>query len=145
MMVTCANAQDFDNTYYAFGGGGATISTFRDASSLFHIGGGGEFVAANRLGAGAELGYLGPWSNGSNGIGVLSVNGLYRFPGTSSQFFVTGGYSLGFRSRAASFGNVGVGINIWSSSNLGLRLELRDHIRDGSTQWLIARVGIAFR
>src|SRR5688572_20797054 len=88
-----------DAAYYACVGSGAATSTFRSSTTLFHVGGGGEFAASNGLGVGTELGYLGPWVNGSNGVGLMSLNGLYRFLPGNIQPFVTGGYSLGFRSQ----------------------------------------------
>jgi hypothetical protein len=113
---------------------------------LVHAGAGAEFIVRHGLGAGAEIGYLTPWSNGSNGVGVVSLNGLYRFDANQKTMpFLTGGYSLGFRSQAAHFGNIRGGITYWFSRGIGLRLELRDNIRDSSTHWLILRVGIAFR
>jgi hypothetical protein len=146
LWTISAYAQEPVSSYYVFGGAGGSVSTFRStSSSLFHVGGGGEFASSRGLGVGAELGYLGPWSNGSNGVGLFSLNGLYRFTPTPTQFFVTGGYSLGFRTNAASFGNIGIGVNVGPASGLGLRLELRDHIRDGSEQWIIGRVGIVLR
>ena len=136
-------------SYYAFVGAGGTTSRFGQTTSLFHVGGGMEAVARSGLGAGVEGGYLGPWSNGSNGIGILSVNALYRLGGSPRTAqtvpFITGGYSLGFRSTAASFGNFGGGLIHWFGEGTGLRLEFRDNVRDGSTHWLVFRAGLDFR
>jgi hypothetical protein len=147
MILFTANAvAQGGPSYYAFAGAGGSTGTFGRTMSLAHAGGGAEFIAQNGLGAGAEIGYLTPWSNGSNGVGVMSLNGLYRFGANQKTMpFFTGGYSLGFRSQAAHFGNVGGGITYWFAERTGLRLEFRDNIRDFSTHWLIFRVGIAFR
>jgi hypothetical protein len=147
LFASAAPAQDAELSGYAFGGAGAATSTFsRSSTALFHVGGGAEFTARNGLGAGAEFGYLGPWSNGSNGVGLLSLNGLYRFAREQrTQPFVTGGYSLGFRSQTAHFGNIGAGLTTWLSPGTGLRLEFRDNIRDPANHWLTFRFGVAFR
>jgi len=142
MLARSAAAQTQTN-YYAFAGAGTSSTTFGRSTALFHLGGGAEFIAPAGFGSGAELGYLGPWSNGSNGVGLLSANGLYRFRGRVEPF-VTGGYSLGFRSQTAHFGNIGGGFHYWKTKT-GIRFEVRDHIRDGSTHWIIFRVGLAFR
>jgi len=131
------------SSFYAFGGVGTATSRFGPSIGLVHVGGGGEFVAQSGFGGGAELGYLAPWQNGSNGVGLLSLNGLYRFRGTEVVPFVTGGYSLSFRSSATSFGNIGGGMTWWRGSR-GLRLELRDNLRDAANHWIVIRVGIAF-
>jgi hypothetical protein len=74
---------------------------------------------------------------------LLSANGLYRFR-SRIEPFITAGYSLAFRSRTAHFGNIGGGIHHWMG-NTGIRLEVRDHIRDGVTHWISFRAGIVFR
>jgi hypothetical protein len=148
LLFCTANVFGQDNppSYYAFAGAGAATSTFGRSTALFHVGGGTEIAVKNGLGFGAEFGYLGPWSNGSNGVGVLSLDGLYRFSrANDTQPFLNGGYSLGFRSSAAHFANIGGGITRWLRSGTGLRIEFRDNIRDPSTHWLIFRVGVAFR
>jgi hypothetical protein len=139
-------AQEGPASYYAFGGAGAATSTFGRSTSLFHVGGGAEFVGDSGFGGGLELGYLGPWSNGSVGVGVFSANGLYRFRTSGgTEPFLTGGYSLGFRSSAAHFGNFGGGVIHWFNSSTGLRLEFRDNVRDPSNHWLVFRAGVMFR
>ena len=131
--------------FYTFVGAGSSVSTFGSNFGTFHGGAGGEYTARNGLGAGAEFGYVAPRSNASNGVALLSLNGLYRFTQGRTEPFLTGGYSLGFRSRAASFGNIGGGVTYWARENLGIRFELRDNIRDPATHWVIARFGVAFR
>ena len=146
LSATTMFAQDTSLSAYTFAGVGAATSTFNRSTTLFHVGGGAELTNAKGLGVGTEFGYLGPWSNGSNGVGLYSLNALYRFAHDSEvQPFVTGGYSLGFRSQTAHFVNVAGGATAWFRPGMGVRIEFRDNIRDPSTHWLILRVGLAFR
>jgi hypothetical protein len=62
-------------------------------------------------------------------IGLLSVNGIYLFGqrDQSSRLvpFITGGYSLGFRSGAGHAVNFGGGTHYWFSRHAGARFEVR--------------------
>jgi len=111
---------------YVFAGFGAVNA--EDAT--FHFGGGGEGYLFRGLGVGFELGYLAPFQYLGEGIGVLSVNGLYDFGRTRSKKvspFVTAGYSLAFREGTANALNFGGGIHYWFARRFGLRVEFRDH------------------
>jgi len=125
-------------------GGGATTGTL-------HFGGGVEALFYKGLGVGGELGYLAPKRSFSNGIGILSLNGSYHFrnskPPRKAVPFVTGGYSLGFRSGTQNLFNFGGGVNYWMRDHLGLRLEFRDHVnpRYGTAHYWEFRIGLAFR
>ncbi len=108
------------------GGGGTTL----------HLAGGGE-VLFKGVGPLFEVGYLGPTSYLSEGLGVLSLNGVYHIPagGESRSIvspFVTGGYSMFFREGHANFWNVGGGVDWWVGRKIGVRVELRDQIRHES-------------
>ena len=105
------------------------------------------FEVRERVGVGAELGVVGSWSN----YGMFSVNGYYHFADRSARVdpFVTGGYSLGFRSGTLNFGNFGGGVNLWLRESLGMRIEFRDHVHISSRvsdfhYWGI-RLGVVFR
>ena len=127
-------------------GGGSTTSTV-------HFGGNGEALVYKGLGVGAEIGYLAPWSSMSDGIGVFSANGSYNFfPRRGEKKlvpFVTGGYTLFFRSGSANGFNFGGGVNWWLKPKAGLRLEFRDQVWPGhccnSAHFLEFRVGLAIR
>jgi hypothetical protein len=101
---------------------------------------------------GAELGYLAPTAGLGSGIGVLSLNGAYHFlPKKDGKLapFVTGGYSLGFRSGTINMYNFGAGAHYWFTKRVGLRLEFRDQIWPGGGgpmfhHWGF-RLGVAFR
>lgn len=118
----------------------------------FHYGGGAEGLVYKGLGAGAEIGYIHPTKNFGCGLGVFSANGSYHFGNYRSGGvvtpFVTGGYSLLFRSRTANAFNVGGGVTYWFRRGIGLRFEFRDHVwpEEGEVGHLIGfRVGLAFR
>ena len=90
---------------------------------------GGEGILAGGLGVGGELGYLYPGSQFAAGIGLGSVNASYHFFKGPARWvpFVTGGYSLAFRSDGTSLVNYGGGLNYSFRPRLGLRLEVRNH------------------
>jgi len=136
---------------YVFVAPGGTAGCGGSTVALLHFGGGGEALLYKGLGVGAELGFLAPMQYLGDGIGILSVNGSYHFLNASATRkmipFVTGGYSLAFRSGAANGVNLGGGINYWLGERLGLRVEFRTHSTAGnfSCQMWQARFGLAFR
>lgn len=134
---------------YVFAAPGAIVGEGESASTL-HFGGGGEFDIYQGLGLGAEIGYLSPIRQMSDGIGVLSINGLYSFKGLANPKlvpFITGGYSLAFRSGTENAINFGGGVNYWFAEKVGLRFEFRDHLPTSNISYHIlqGRVGVNFR
>lgn len=131
---------------YGFGGvggtsGGSTVGTF-------HVGGGGEFLVHKGLGLGAEIGYLSPFGDPGEGIGILSTNVGYHFvrPNHKLVPFVTGGFSLAFKHGSSGGGNFGGGVQYWMKPHVGLRFEFRDHIFSSDSPHIYGvRVGISFR
>jgi hypothetical protein len=147
--VSFAQAGDKRAWGYVFGGvGGAS-----DGEGAFaHVGGGGEGLLHKGFGIGGELGYFAPVSGTfGNGVGILSVNPAYHFTNASASKkvvpFVTGGFSLAFRSSAASGGgNVGGGVQYWFKEKAALRVEFRSHVFSSDRPYLHSlRVGISFR
>lgn len=132
---------------YVFAAPGA-LTCCGESLSTLHVGGGGEVKVWKRLGAGAEIGALGPTEDFSAALGVMSANGYYHLLGSGRKLdpFVTGGYSLFWRSGHVNMGNIGVGANYWFARHFGLRVEGRDHIRhtggDSLHYWGV-RFGIA--
>lgn len=133
---------------YAFGAvGGATGSS----DPLFHVGAGGERLLYKGFGIGGELGYLWVGERPDAGLGVLSADAQYHFLNASRSGkvvpFVTGGYSLLFRSGALNGANFGGGVNYWFKERAGLRFEVRDHFlpQNADTHFIGFRVGITFR
>lgn len=113
---------------YVFFAPGAIVSN-GTSTGTFEIGGGAEGFLYRGLAVGAELGYLAPWRARGDGIGLLSADGSYHFSrGSRVSSFLTGGYSLAFRSGSANAINFGGGANLWVSGHTGSRLEFRDHI-----------------
>jgi hypothetical protein len=137
------------NGYVFFAPGG--ISCCGQTTMTLHLGAGGEAVLAKGVGFGAEIGALGTRKYYSDSVfGVLSPNGYYHFlhdKDSRLDPFVTGGYSLFFRSGHGNFANFGGGINCWFNKRLGARLELRDHINTTNTigHFWGVRFGLAFR
>ena len=135
-----------DGQGYAFVGLGAINA---EAGTL-QFGGGAEANLYKGLGIGLEIGYFSPMEAFGDGIGIFSVNGQYIFGLENPRRFkpfVTGGYSLAFRSSTANAMNFGGGIHYWLSNRLGLRLEIRDYIIPDIWDmhaWQ-GRVGLEFR
>lgn len=124
--------------YFFFGPG---------SSTALHLGGGGEAYIYKGLAAGGEIGYLFPRSGFGYGVGLLSANGSYHFNrGThwKIQPFVTGGYTLAFRSGAVNLWNAGGGLTYWMSNRAGLRVEFREY-RDWRHGLHELRVGLSLR
>jgi hypothetical protein len=139
------------NGYVFFAPGGISCCGHTDAS--LHLGVGGEAVLGWGLGLGAEIGGLGTRRYFTDSVfGVFSPNGYFHLLQRRSSRvdpFVTGGYTLFFRSGHANLFNVGGGLNVWLAGRLGARLEFRDHIWDDTSgpavhYWGV-RFGLAFR
>lgn len=131
---------------YAFFAPSAVISEGVYAGTA-SFGGGGEFILYKGIGAGADLAYISPWGDFSDGIGMFSLNASCHFnrAGKVSPF-VTAGYSLAFRSGHADLFNFGGGAHWWFGEGVGLRLEFRDHVQAGyNTHLMQARIGFSFR
>jgi hypothetical protein len=128
--------------------GPAGVSGFAGrGSDAFHATAGVEIVAGDRFGVGGEFGFF-------NRLIVGSANGTVHLAGLNGAKvspFATAGYSrmgIGDGEGAFSAWNVGAGAHIWFGRRVGMRLELRDHVRPddrGTTQYWSARAGVAFR
>ncbi len=129
--------------------GGATDSGHTDTT--LQLGVGGEGVFAKGIGVGADIGYLYPTAASfSSGLGSASVNGFYHFNHKHVRLdpYVTGGYSILFRSGHLNLLNVGAGANWWFARHFGLRFEFRDnmHVTSGdNTHFWGFRFGLDFR
>lgn len=119
---------------------------------MMSAGAGGEGFLYKGLALGGELSYVFPREYPSDGFGLFSVNGAYHFvnrqrPGRIVPF-VTGGYTLGFRSGTANLMNWGGGVTWWVSQRVGLRTEVRSYEYVGShAEHFLAgvRFGVQFR
>jgi hypothetical protein len=116
-----------------------------------HFGVGGEGLVYKGLGVGGEIGYLGATRHLNEGFGVFSPNVSYHFLNATKSGklapFVTGGYSLLFRSGVGHAVNFGGGVNYWFKDRVGVRLEFRDHvvIYPDLGHFFGFRIGLAFR
>jgi hypothetical protein len=133
---------------YVFVGPGASSG---DSPTMLNFGVGGEGFVYKGLGVGAEIGGFVPVSEPDAGVGVFSPNISYHFPKASNSGklvpFVTGGYSLFFRSNIAHAANFGGGVNYWFKDRVGLRVEVRDHVltQYSDVHYVGFRFGLAFR
>jgi hypothetical protein len=120
------------------------------SAMTLQFGVGGEAVLWKGLGLGAEVAAVGVRQDfGDSVLGVFSPNGYYHFiHGKDLKLdpFVTGGYTLMFRSGSESLFNFGAGANYWFHHHLGARLEFRDQVYtkfDTLHYWGV-RFGLAF-
>jgi hypothetical protein len=130
--------------YGYFGVMGSDGTTF---GKLLNPGLGAEVFAYKGLAASADIGYVGYYNNfRADGLGLFSPNVSYHFYRSRTVVpFITGGYSLAFRSGTANMGNYGAGLTYWFGRRVGLRVEGRDH-RDASGYHISGvRVGVSFR
>jgi hypothetical protein len=106
-----------------------------DSDGAMNIGVGGEARILRNVGLGAEVSWFTPWQSFDSGFGIFSPNGYIHFVNDRRARFdpyATIGYSLFFRSGTASLLNFGGGANWWFSDRLGLKFEVRDHVRPDS-------------
>jgi hypothetical protein len=149
MLAFCAAAlAQSTNGYVFFAPGGLTSSGH--TGMTIHAGGGADVILGKGLGLGAEIGALGPREDLSAAVGMFSPNASFHFireKGRKADPFVTGGYTLMFRSGTANLFNFGAGANYWFRDHLGLRVEFRDHVytRYATLHYWGLRVGLSFR
>jgi len=122
-------------------GGGGTLQ---------QLGLGGDGFLYKGLAVGAEVGYQFPSEGFTYGYGLLSVNGSYHLNHNRHAKispFITGGYSLAFRSGHANLANFGGGVTWWMAKHAGLRLEVRDYVWTccNSQHSPSVLVGVSFR
>lgn len=131
---------------YAEGGLAGVSGFFGRWSDSFHVGGGGEFVAGDRVGIGGEVGFFNRLIVGSANATVYPVRASARF-----SPFVTGGITrMGIGDGEGGFQafNIGAGLHYWAGEHVGFRTEFRDHIRPGDrgpTQYCSVRAGVVVR
>ena len=118
-----------------------------------HAAGGGEILAWGRFGAAGEFGLLaGP----DSGLFITSVNAvLHVVPSVPTPVrsrtspFITGGYSRASSGEGAfDAWNIGAGADVWLKPRVGVRIDVRDHIRlddRGGVHYWAVRGGVVFR
>jgi hypothetical protein len=98
---------------------------------VLSFGGGGEGFLWKGLAVGTDLNYLAPRHDTGEGIGLWNLTGGWHFTNRTREQkvvpFLSGGYTLAFRSGTANLINYGGGINYWFRPRLGLRIEVRDY------------------
>jgi hypothetical protein len=132
---------------YGVAGPATTMGFVNHSRITVNAAGGGEVVAADRVAVGGEVGFF-------NRLIAGSANATVHLGGVKNSRlspFVTGGYTrmgIGDGEGAFSAWNVGAGAHFWFGDRMGLRVELRDHLRPddrGTTQYWSLRAGLAFR
>jgi len=144
-------SKSFGHGYAFFAPGAATTFSCRSCTfGTLHVGGGGEAILYKGLGIGAELGYLVPMEEMSQGFGLVSLNGVYVFRrGGKARVepFLTGGGTVVISGGAYGGINFGGGVHYWMRKRVGLRIEFRDHVPTESfnSHLFEGRIGISFR
>jgi hypothetical protein len=133
-----------------------------EISGITHVGGGGEVAVYRKLAVAAEIGYLRPWQETYEDVGLFSLDAIFHMPkrGKVSPF-VLAGLSLSLRDRTLALhrntdpygtaetlnlANFGIGCTFWFKPRSGLRFELRDHLylAEADRHYLEYRIGFAF-
>ncbi len=135
---------------YAIVGPAGVVGPFGGSGLAGHVAAGGELLIGNRVGAGAEHGLIagvdgGQWATSAN----LVVHFAPPERSRGTRPFLTGGYTrLSSGDGTFNAWNIGGGVDIWARERVGVRVELRDHIRpdDGGAfhHWGL-RAGIVVR
>lgn len=130
--------------YGYFGVLGDNGTTF---GKLLEPGLGADVFLYRGLAAGADIGYVGYYSDfRAAGLGVVSPNLSYQFFRSRTFVpFVTGGYSLEFRNGTANLGNYGAGFTYWFVNHAGLRIEARDYWGSHGYHMGGLQFGVSFR
>ena len=128
---------------FFFGG----IGSCQHGYGFLHTGGGGQARLAGGLGITAEMGYLAYLEAPGRGVGLFSPGVVYSFNRSARTVpFVTGGYTLFFRSGTASGFFVGGGVDRWMGEHWGIRIEGRDQVMPTCNEhFLEARFAIIIR
>jgi len=140
------------NGYLSVGGGsstGAGCCTYQGDNGFAQYAAGGEFVAAQTIGFGAEFGGV----KKNNSFVFLSLDAsfhLFHNAATGKlDAFVTGGYTYASDLFTSAKGaNFGVGLNYWLARHWGVRAEFRDMVFSSgmpTANFWAVRGGIAFR
>jgi hypothetical protein len=141
-------AQDTRRSWGQVFGAAGAITESGDSEAVLHFGGGYESLLAGGAGVTGEIGYLTVFDNFSAGIGVFSVGGLYAFNRDRTTVpFVTGGYTLFFRSGTANGFFFGGGVNRWMGDKWGIRIEGRDQVfaSDTGVHTIEVRFGVILK
>jgi hypothetical protein len=130
-------------------------------SGITHFGGGGEIGISKNISIGAEMGYLRPWKDTHEDIGLFSLSGAYHFRRSGRWVpFAFAGFSLAFWDHTLALHrgdppsvnetlkllNFGFGTTYWLRGRKGLRFELRNHIYGAETDrhYMEARFAFIF-
>ena len=151
LLPVLAMAEDNDQETHAQGYVFAAPGKLRSSSTL-HFGGGAEFDLYKGLGFSTDIGYISNPQCMGRGFGILSPNVRFAFTNANDSKlvpYITGGYSLLFRSSSANSYNFGGGIDYWFHDKAALKVEFRDHVWRYSSYstyhiWQI-RMGFSFR
>ena len=143
MLPGAARAQGLG---YVVAGPAGVSGFFGSSSTSLHAAAGGEALLKGLLGIGGEAGLL---ANSSSVLWVVSANGVVHLGAARVSPFVTGGYTrMGGGEGGFNAWNAGAGVDWWTNSRLGLRLDFRDHVRPdfrGTVHYWTVRGGIVFR
>lgn len=129
-------------TYFAGSHAGGEIG------GAMNLGAGGEGFVSRSLAVGGDAGYMFKAGRFGNGIGLVSTNVSYHFQDVDPEGrwvpFVTGGYTLAFRSGTGHLVNYGGGLTYWVRLRWGVRAEFRNH-QNGDFSMPSFRFGFSFR
>jgi hypothetical protein len=150
VMMAGVSRADAQGLGYAIAGPAGFTGFFGSSFSAGHAAAGGELLIGRRAGIGAEYGIF---ASSGGAFTIASINGVLHILSTDLKRgpspFVTGGYAR-LSSGEGDFNawNVGAGVDTWIKPRVGVRVEIRDHIRPdsrGDVQYWTMRVGLVIR
>lgn len=149
-LVASASRAEAQVSGHAIAGPAAYSGFFGSSVSALHGAAGGQYVIGLCLGISGEYGILG---NSGGGLILYSVNGVCQLPGLGSDGriapFLTTGYSnLSNGEGTFHAWNVAAGTDVWLKRRVGVRVEVRDHVRPdrrGDVHYWSFRGGIVIR
>ena len=156
-LVPClAQAQSSDYSKwsgYGYLAPGGRVTSGSGSRATLHLGGGVERFFSRHAGMGADAGFLGTFEPDHrfpvDRWGVFSSNFVasYRAKSnrTGTEGFVTGGYTLISGDGTYNGVNFGGGFNWWFDKQVGLRVEVRDHLLLGPFHTVGLRIGLTVR
>ena len=153
VVITPTRTADAQALGYGIAGPAGYSGFFGSALESVHAAGGGEILAGGRVGGGGEFGLL---ANPGGGLFIASANAVFHFvPHRQTPLrarispYVSGGYTRLWSGEGAFNGwNAGIGADVWLKPRVGLRAEVRDHVRPdsrGGVHYWSIRAGVVFR
>jgi hypothetical protein len=153
LLTAGARTADAQALGYGVAGLGVRTGGFLGSIGGGHVAGGGELLSKGRAGIAGEVGLLG---NSSSVLTTVSVGGVWHVVPMSTKHrpapYLTSGFSvLANHDGGFATWNIGGGVDVWTGERMGIRLDVRDHLRPlrrhfgGTAHYWTVGAGVVFR